>query len=211
MWIRWCSQQNQFVNSNPLWIQAHKPQGAPTALLRSVDALEKATEVLDREYQQCEAIKAQVSKLPTLKDASTIEKSLGINNTMFKSMLWKSCSSSLLWSTYDFTSSISIQGWFNKLTSKSLTRLWSALTISNVGPNQQSWWSGWLKFQYPMLKKSCWSALLRCTSITTTENTAKTLISNLEGGKEFKHFSIMAWIHISPHALVACQVFHAWI
>jgi hypothetical protein len=41
-------------------------------------------------------------------------------------------------------------------------------------------------------KKSCWSALLRCTSITTTEDTAKTLISNLEGGKEFKHFSIMA-------------------
>jgi hypothetical protein len=162
MWIRWCSQQNQFVCSNPLWIQAHKPQGAPTALLRSVDALEKATEVLDREYQQCEAIKAQVSKLPTLKDASSIEQSLGINNTMFKSMLWKSCSSSLLWSTYDFTSSISIQGWFNKLTSKSLTRLWSALTISNVGPNQRSWWSGWLKFQYPMLKKvvglHCWGA-----------------------------------------------------
>ena len=89
MWIRWCSQQNQFVCSNCLWIQAHKPQGAPTALLRSVDALEKATEVLDREYQQCEAIKAQVSKLPTLKDASSIEQSLGINNTMFKSMLWK--------------------------------------------------------------------------------------------------------------------------
>ena len=58
---------------------------------------------------------------------------------------------------------------------------WMLAPIS--GPGEVAGWS----FGVPWLK-SCWSALLRCTSITTTENTAKILISNFEGRRKSNTF-----------------------